>query len=80
MGVRHEELVWLELIRAQEADARAEAYKRGIRHGRALAPDDLVNHEPALRLELSMFESSKGTVRAFALGALRGYRQATDRP
>ena len=54
------------------------SYVNGLRHGRSLAAyGQLVNHEPALRLELQLSGSSG---RAYALGALRGYRQATNRP
>lgn len=52
-----------------------EMYWAGYRHGRRLAEHDpLVNHEPALRLEIQMVGG--GRFRAWLLGELRGYRQA----
>lgn len=60
-------------------DDRRGMYWRGYRHGKAIAehrPHE--DHERALRLEVALTQSSPH--RAFALGELRGYRQATDRP
>ena len=57
---------------------RHEAYWAGYRHGRRLHEHmALTDHEPALRLEVSL---TTGKHRAWALGELRGYRQATGQP
>lgn len=56
-----------------------DAYWLGYRHGKHLGQHDpLTNHEPRLWLELSLAAGRKW--KAWALGELRGYRQATDRP
>ena len=39
----------------------------------------LLDHEPALREELRLIGTTHRPHRAFALGELRGYRQAADR-
>lgn len=60
------------------ANLRRVAYLNGLSHGRALyAYMALTDHEPALRLELALGGQRN---RAYALGALRGYRQASDLP
>lgn len=55
---------------------RRETYWLGYRHGRRVAQTDTTeNHERALRLEVQL--AGNTAHRAFALGELRGYRQAT---
>lgn len=57
---------------------RRQTYLLGYRHGRRLAEHrPLENHEPGLRLELHL-TGHTSPHRAFALGELRGYREARD--
>lgn len=61
--------------------SRTEKYRLGLASGRRLAehrPD--INCEPALRLQLSHLQSRYNPHRPFALGELRGYRQAAGLP
>ncbi len=59
-------------------ERRHDLYWLGYRHGRRLAEHDPgTNHLPALRLGL-ILSGLRG--RPFALGELRGYRQAADLP
>lgn len=58
---------------------RHDAYWMGYRHGRRLHEHmALTDHEPALRLEVTL--STTDTHRAWALGELRGYRDVTRFP
>lgn len=57
---------------------RTQLYWLGHAHGRRMAEHSLADHEAALRLELLL--AAKDRHRAFALGELRGYRQATGAP
>ena len=57
---------------------RHDSYWLGYRAGRRLADHEPgTDHEQRLRLELKL---AGGTHRAFALGELRGYRQAAGLP
>ena len=57
---------------------RHDSYWLGYRHGRRLAEHEPnIDHMPALRWE-AKFSSRPG--RAFALGELRGYREAVGAP
>jgi hypothetical protein len=56
---------------------RHDSYWLGYRHGKALAehqPNE--NHEPALRFQVDAATAPTNPHRAFALGELRGYREA----
>ena len=55
-------------------------YRRGLEHGRRLAQHSHADHESALWLELALMGKRNRDHRAFALGELRGYRQASGRP
>lgn len=59
---------------------RHDAYWLGYRHGRRLHEHGphLTDHERNLRLELRLIGTTNRTHRAFALGELRGYRQARN--
>jgi hypothetical protein len=58
---------------------RHQKYWLGYRHGKRLAAHEPnVNHEPTLKLDLLL--QGNGPGRPFALGELRGYRQAADLP
>ena len=56
-------------------------YQRGRVYGKRLAVHQPhIDHEPAMRLDLQLIGTTNRAHRAFALGELRGYRQATGRP
>ena len=56
-------------------------YQRGREHGRRTAEHaPLYAHEHRLRLELALMGKRNRDHRAFALGELRGYRQAVGLP
>ena len=59
-----------------------DTYWLGYRHGRRVQEyaGHLVDHEPAMREELRLIGTSVRRHRAFALGEIRGYRQAQDQP
>lgn len=58
---------------------RAETYWLGYRHGLRVHDhsNGLTDHEHALRLDLHLIGTTNKQHRAFALGELRGYREAT---
>lgn len=57
---------------------REEAYWLGYRYGRNLAKQDhLIDHERTLKLEVGLATDHH---RSYALGELRGYREAMNRP
>lgn len=59
----------------------SDTYWLGYRHGRRTAEHGpSIDHEHRLRLELALIGTTNRPHRAFALGELRGYRQATGRP
>ena len=61
-----------------EKQERHEMYWLGYRHGRRLGLyEPLFDFEPALRLEVQLLDGNP-TGRAWALGELRGYREARD--
>ena len=61
--------------------ALSDTYWLGYRHGQRTAlHSDLADREDALKLELRLIGTTNRAHRAFALGELRGYRQALDRP
>lgn len=56
-------------------------YRRGLEYGRRLANySPLIDHEQHLRDELALVGTTNRDHRAFALGELRGYRQAAGYP
>ena len=55
-------------------------YARGREHGRRLAEHTTADHEHALWLDLALMGKRNRDHRAFALGELRGYRQAAGLP
>jgi hypothetical protein len=58
-----------------------DTYWLGYRHGQRVAEaQGLYDMEDALKREVALVGTSNRPHRAFALGELRGYRQATDRP
>lgn len=58
----------------------SESYWLGYRHGQRTASYGITDHDLALRQELRLIGTTNRPHRAFALGELRGYRQAQDRP
>ncbi len=69
------------LARKPTADYNGEDnYWLGYRHGKRTAEHGpSIDHEHRLKLELALMGKRNRAHRAFALGELRGYRQATDR-
>lgn len=63
-------------------DTTHDSYWLGYRHGQRLANHGpvLADHEHRLRLELALIGTTNRPHRAFALGELRGYREASGLP
>ena len=60
-------------------ERRHDLYWLGYRYGKALSEHmALTDHQPELRLDLTLVGNTRH--RAYALGALRGYRQAAGLP
>ena len=65
-------------IIVDQATVIHETFWLGFRHGRRIHEyaHHLCDHEPAMREELLLIGTTNRVHRAFALGELRGYRQA----